>query len=54
MIDDRVKNECSVPKIGLPSDMCLFNCYVEDYIDNIPSEHALSHCVTIIHMSRVR
>ena len=29
--------------------MCLFYCYVEDYIDNITPEHELSNFVTIIH-----
>ena len=47
-IDDRViKNECCI--IGLPSGVCLVYCYMEDYIDDIPSEHELSYVVTIIH-----
>ena len=29
--------------------VCLLYCYVEDEIDNIPSEHDLSNYVTIIH-----
>ena len=37
VIYDRVKNECCIT--GLPSDVYLFYCYMEDYIDNIPSEH---------------